>query len=240
MKKLVAVMAVVLVASPAMAGTILTPHVAGSLQGWQAGTNPMVETAAGSDIWTATFTGLVPGGREEFKITDGTWTNTYPSANSWLYADGAGNVTITYDGNTYADGWSTTMDRLILDTDSPTGWTATGSFQSQIGGADWDNGNPATAMAAMGGGIYSLTAVLAPGTYDWKAVVAGSPTWDAISWDNRSVNASNWSFTTDAVNDTVTFQVDAFTGVAQVNVTPEPTTIALLGLGALALIRRRR
>ena len=238
MKKFVALMVVGLLAGPAMAGTIATPHVAGDFQGWDAGANPMTETGVGTDVWTADFTGMDAGSRHEFKITDGTWDNALPlPGNSWLFADGSGNITITYDGNTYADGWSPSVDRMGLSTD-PATWTAAGDWQSQVGGGDWDNANPFTAMAPQGGGIYSLTAVLTPGDYNWKAAVTGS--WDALSWDARSVNSANQGFSTTAWLDTVTFSADAFTGVVSVAVTPEPGMLALLGFGGLALLRRRR
>jgi hypothetical protein len=237
MRKLLLVGMIGLLATPAMA-VIGTPHVAGDMQGWDAGANPMTETAPGSGIWEATLSGMGAGARYEFKITDGTWDNSIPaSGNSWLFADAGGNVTITYDANTYADGWSPTVERLGLSTDSPVGWTAVGSFQDEIGGTDWNNADPVSALLPQGGGIYSMTAVLPPGTYDWKAVVTGS--WDAISWDTRGVNTANWSFTTDAVLDTVTLSVNGLDGTVSQVVTPEPASALLLLLG-LPLLRRLR
>jgi len=223
----------------AVGGTISAPYVAGSMDGW-AGPNSysMTETFLGSDIWTTSITGLTPGGRYEFKITDGTWGLSLPGANSWFFADGSGDITITYDGNTYADGWSTTMDRLPLPAYSDPGtWNAVGNWQSQVGGGDWDNANVNTLMTPLGGGIYEFSATLAPGDYLWKAVVNGS--WDSISWDSRSVGTADWAFTTTVANPTVTFRVDALTGVAQI-IVPEPTTFALAGLGLAALITLRR
>lgn len=223
--------------SSALGGSIATPYVAGSMDGW-GGPNsyPMTETSAGSDIWMTTISGLTPNSRHEWKVTDGTWDASVPGANSWLFADGNGDITISYDGNTYSDGWSADVDRLGLSTD-PGVWTAVGDWQSQVAGGDWDNANPGTAMVSLGGGIYEFSTTLSPGSYLWKAVVSGS--WDSISWDSRSVGTADWAFTTDAVNDTVIFRVDSLTGVAQ-TVVPEPTTFALAGLGLAALLTARR
>lgn len=228
-----------MLALPASGGTIATPYIAGSHQGWNPGSDPMTETFLGSGIWTRSYTGLTPNTRYEWKVTDGTWGLSYPGPNSWLFTDAAGKVTITYDGNTYADGWSSITDRLGLSTD-PGSWNAVGDWQSQVGGANWDNANPNTLMTALGGGIYQFSATLAPGNYAWKGVVNGS--WDSISFDNRSVGTANWNFTTDAINNTAIFRVDAIKGVAQLVVTavPEPTSLTLLGLGATLVIGRLR
>ena len=238
MKKQLATLAVCCVAGSALAGTITTPCIAGGFQGWDASANPMTETSEGSDIWTATFTGLSADTRYEFKVTDGTWDNAFPSANSWLYTDGDGSVTITYDGNTYDDGWSASVDRIGVSVDPGT-WTVAGSFLSQIGGADWSESDAAGAMTSVGGGIYMLTANnLAAGTYEWKSVLTGS--WDAISGDTRSINAGNSSFTTTETDNDVTIYLDAVNGVVKTEVIPEPATFGLIGFAGLSLLAFRR
>lgn len=233
---IVALSSLLLTVSPGWA--ISNPYIAGDWQGWDPGTNQMTETSLGSGIWTFDISGLGAGSRHEFKITDGTWGTALPlPGNSWFYADGSGNMTVTYDSNTYSDGWSPASDRLSLTTD-PGAWTAVGDWQHLLpGGTDWINNDTYTSMTPLGGGMYQFSATLAPGTYSGKTVYTG--TWDAIGADNRGVNADNFSFTTDAINDTVTFTVDAFAGVATV-VVPEPTTFALAGLGLAALFTLRR
>ena len=86
------------------AQTIWTPYVAGDMNGWEAGTLPMTEVGEG--VYELQLFGLEPYGRYEFKITDGTWDNALPDENSWCYADEFGEVVITYDANTYDDGWA--------------------------------------------------------------------------------------------------------------------------------------
>ena len=201
--------------------TITTPHVAGSMQGWDASANPMAETGT-LGVWELTFTELTPLERYEFKITNGTWDVTLPNSNSWCFASETGEVTITYDGNLYDDGWAPDRDRLILpDYCDPGTWTAVGDFQAQIGsGADWTNNDPLTAMTPTGDpGIYEFEGTgLTPNTYNWKAVITGS--WDSISWDGRTINTANMEFVIESEADTVTMGVDALTGVVQVVVVP--------------------
>ncbi|HEV2295003.1 MAG TPA: PEP-CTERM sorting domain-containing protein [Tepidisphaeraceae bacterium] len=220
---------------------ISTPHVAGNHQTpaeWQPGTDPMTETSPGSGVFQRAYSGLTPNTRYEFKITDGTWTNSYPGPNSWFVSDAAGNMALTYDTNTYADGWLSATERLGVSS-APVTWTAAGNFQSEVGGTDWTNNDAMTAMVPQGGGVYSFDAHTGPGSFEWKAVVTGS--WDSISQDTRSVSTANFPFTV-GTNEFARLSVDALTGTARVDVIaiPEPATVALLGLGALGVLGRRR
>ena len=226
MKKFLAIVAAASLALPALAAAPY--YIAGDFNGWNSAGNAMTETFSGSGIWQAPLN--MSAGRHEFKVTDGTWAWNYPGPNSWLYTDGSGNITITYDANTYADGWSSTSQRIGLNVD-PGNWTAAGDFQG------WNNA--AGNMTALGGGIYKYT-VATPGTWNWKAVVTGS--WDSISSDNRSVGTANWQFTVGALEQ-ANLYVNAFAGTAMIEMVPEPSTLALLGCGLAAgfcCLRRRQ
>ena len=225
--KLLIVITVLLMAVPAMADY----YLAGDFNGWNAAGNIMTDTGSGIYSVSLQFTA---GERHEFKITDGTWDVNWPwSGNSWLVADSTGIATVTYDTNTYSDGWLGTEKRIGISSDPGT-WTAVGDWQG------WNNSNAATAMTALGSGIYYCEQVVAAGTHYYKAVMTG--TWDAIGADARSINADNATFDVAADNTTVGFWVNAQNGTIKVAAIPEPSS--LLALAALlpvaGLIRRKR
>jgi hypothetical protein len=230
MKKLLTITAVLAASLPLFAQT-LPLYVTGDFNGWNAAGNVMTETSLGSGIWQVTLN--MSAGRHEFKVTEGDWSWNVPGANSWLYTDGSGNVTVTYDSNTYADGWSSASGRIGVSVDPGT-WTAVGDWQG------WNNADLATVMTGLGGGIYELQYTIGlAGTYQYKAVDTGS--WDAIGSDARSINAGNLGFTTTSANQLVDFYVNALNGTIKVDVVPEPSTVAmsLSGLAALLVFRRR-
>src|ERR1017187_5911056 len=103
------------------------------------------------------------------------------------------------------------------------------------------SGASSTVMTGLGGGIYELQYTIgSAGTYQYKAVDTGS--WNAIGSDARSVNANTLGFTTTDANQLVDFYVNALNGTIQANVVPvpEPASVALIGLGGLALLAFRR
>jgi hypothetical protein len=226
-------MALAVVAVPASAVDYYLP---GEWNGWTPNADMMTDNGDGT--YTRTMTGLTPNARYEFKVLqDGDWANpAWPGANCWFYADGDGEVTINFNTNVVSDGWLTDQYRIGVSTDLGT-WTVVGGF----GGAglpNWDNAGAGMQMAAQGGGIYKLHLYLPADTYEWKIVDTGS--WDSICEDERSINTANASVTTTPGLEYVNFYVDAYTGVVKTEVVPEPATIALLGLGGLALLRRKR
>jgi hypothetical protein len=241
MKRLLITLAAVgALVSPALADF----YLAGDFNGWTSTGTLLTQTSPG--IWQATVTGLANNSYHEFKITDGSWDNTefprpYGGPNSWLYADGSGNVTVTYDVNAYSDGWLNANNRIGISTDPGT-WTAIGDWQHEVASGDWLNNASQTAMTAVGGGVYQLQEALTPGTYQYRAVLTG--TWTGIGTDARDTDAYNLSFSVTADDPNVTFSVNALNGTIKLDMAPvpEPSTIALLGfaLAGLFCFRRRQ
>jgi glycosidase/fibronectin type 3 domain-containing protein len=189
--------------------------------GWDT-TDPMYDdgtngdAVAGDGIFSAQVT-TATAGRHEFKIATEDWSASFPgSGNSWLETTTADEtVTITFDTNTHADGWLPETNIIGVSIEPGT-WTAVGDWQG------WDNANPATAMTALGGGVYGLiTSIASPGTYQYKAVKTG--TWDAVGADERGVNASTATFETTVADQNVTFAVEALGGRVSVEVAEVPS-----------------
>ncbi|HTS17599.1 MAG TPA: BACON domain-containing carbohydrate-binding protein [Verrucomicrobiae bacterium] len=196
MKNRLAVFVAVVAESVAIlsANAQTTYYIAGDFNSWSATGNVMTQITAG--VWQAALTN-VSAGQHKFKITDGNWSDpAYPTNasgyNAWLFPDSNGNVTVTFNANTVADGWYGKADRIGVN-DDPATWIAVGNWQG------WNATNPATAMTAIGGGIYEFSTNLPPGAYQYQAVLNGASIgtndWWAIGVDYRSDGASSLLFT---------------------------------------------
>ena len=216
------------VAALAVAPASADYYVGADWNGWDpAGNlmNPLGGGLYGLDVM------LGANERHEFKVTQGDWGWSVPgSGNSWLFTDMAGHAGIVFDENFYEDGWYPQQYRIAVDIDPGT-WTAVGDWQG------WDNANPATAMAPLGGGVYYLEQMLDVGWHEYKAVLTGS--WDAIGADGRSVNAATFWFECTEGSQLARMWVNAAAGTMKVEVVPEPATLITLMLGGVALLRRR-
>lgn len=184
-------------------------YLAGDFNSWNAAGLLMTDNLDGT--YSATVTGLAAGARYGFKVTNGTWDWNYPGANSWLYADEQGQVTVTFNTNTVSDGWEPAQNRIGLSVDPGT-WTIAGNFQG------WNNANPETAMTSLGHGFYTYTipsGTLSPGAqpYSFKPVVTG--TWDSISSDGRSESTADYNVSS---TEDIDIYVDALTGTIGIGV----------------------
>jgi len=204
-----------------------TYYVAGDFNSWSATGNVMTQITAG--VWQAALTNL-SAGRHVFKITVGTWDTSYPPYNSWVYPDGSGNATVTFNANTVSDGWFGTFGRIGVNVDPGT-WTAVGNWQG------WVTTNPATAMTSLGGGIYRLSTNLPPGAYQYQVVRTGSSgtSWDAIGGNYRSEGAVSLLFT-NATAGSVAYDlyVKPLVGVITVSNAPVACTYSLSPVSAIS------
>jgi len=227
MRKAVLLLVVALMAAPALGDA----YIPGDFNGWDAFTQ-MTEGPA--DFYSYAAHNDTPG-RQQFVLLaeENNWDTKYiPSGDQWGFTDGLGDLDITFDTATYSDGWYPETNRVGVSSWT-TDWTAVGDWQG------WDNGNPATAMIDAGGGLFTYeTTGLSVGEHWYKAV--RTTTWDAVGADGLSINAGDFSFNVSSESEIVTFSVDASSSIIRVDVVPEPTSLALLGIGGLALLRRRR
>lgn len=216
-------------------------YITGDALGWDAGAAPLM-TDNSDGTWSYTHSGTA-GDRNEWQFLDtqGDWGSQAYGSNAWSYVGGGGDVTITIDTNTYADGWEPTTNRVFSD-NVPTAWNVTGDWvDDATAGNDWDLGT-APAMSSIGGGQFEYTiapGALPAGTWNWKPVLANG-SWDATTADSSTtVGGGNVQFTLLA-GEGVTIRVDGSNGTVQQVVFPTPGAMALFGIGGIAATRRRR
>lgn len=191
------------------------PVIAGSFQGWDPPTGPVM-TEVSPGIFEATITGLTAGEFHEFKIldTDGitpAWGNPeWTATNNWFSVDPSGNITIRLNTNIGMTG----ENNQNVGTSS-SNWTPqlVGDFMDEAGGTgDWTNPDPLFDMSFVAGTQWTKTLnVSTAGTYLVKIVTNGQ--WNR-QFNNRGwgdLFAEDFSFTTTLPNQDVVFTFDTLT-----------------------------
>lgn len=176
-----------------------------------AAVNQMTEGADG--LYTITYEN-VPAGTYEFKVTDGTWSNSWgkDGGNYTLSTDSTSNITITFNSQTKA-----------IDVDVPDAGTTeptpdpepeydyyVAGYAGLCNGFEW---NPAENKMTKGeDGIYTITFEnIAAGTYEYKIATG---TWEP----SYGYGEGNYQVTTEAYLSNVTITFNAETKEANASV----------------------
>ena len=183
------------------------------ISAWNAAVQTIANNATGHDLSGVTWN--IVGSTADVDARDNTSTN--PTI------DGSGHAIFAMDGssaiaNNFNDLWDGTVP------DNRPAWTEDGDHMDDVAGAV----------------AWSLTGTSGDGTADGSLYLKDTTDSGAIRqgrnqdghhWINANITGANWSantaFSVHAMSETLT-------------VIPEPSTAVLLGLGSLALLRRRR
>jgi hypothetical protein len=196
--------------------------------GFESGGTPAVTGGIGG--WTA-FGGA---GFSQAQAHTGSWSMNAPYVAPAYSVPGAYQIVPAVAGDTYTmTGWVYTPNTLVSGSNdfailqmswyqTPTGGAAAGPTGGQTVGTD---------VGTPGGTPPASTVALPPGTWTYATVTGVAPSGtEGVGAYLLNINAdSNANFFFDDIT------------LVDDSVTPEPTTVALLGLAGLpALIRRRR
>ena len=155
----------------------------------------------GDGVYTITFKN-VAAGKQEFKVTDGTWDTCWPNDNYVLNLDAVSDVTIAFntaDGNIAVD-VVPVKDPVVTEPTEPAPVVYTVAGFAALCGSDWNPADMNNLMADPDGdGIYTITyANVAAGSYEFKVT---NGTWDS-AWpsDNYVLNVGETSDVTIVFN----------------------------------------
>jgi hypothetical protein len=161
-----------------------------------------------------------PGAEPQYKVTDGTWNNGWPSngKNVTTKYDADGGNTIYFYPGIILDGWFPPADRV--------GYADPGNLAFEVaGGFNGWSSDPAYQLNPVGNGVYSNSIVVATaGTYGFKFRTPGS--WNDLYFGADFGNGGNdASLTTTTSPQTVPIVLDLPNGRwFAVSAAPPPVT----------------
>lgn len=198
----------------------------GEFNAW--GTDSMTDLGGGH--WQGTINSLTPGQGYEYKVALADWSDSSFASNGRFIAGSSGSVTIDFWENAPADGWSPMgAKRTGYSNGDAHGWDIMGSFNG------WSS--PFTALTSLGSGMYSATAFVSTGDYEFKFRKDGD--WGVSVGSDFGNSAGNIALNVPA-DGMYKFDLDVTNGRYRATAVPEPASMAVLGLGAIALLKRRR
>ncbi len=155
--------------------------------GWNPGDTSNQMTLNGDGLYEKYYE-EVPAGNHEFKVTDGTWDNSWglEGNNYTLTTEEVKNVLITFNPETTEI--TVTLSDLVP-------YHVAGT--EDLCGSGWDPGDANNRMDKIGDGLYEKFYMNVPaGTHEFKIT---DGTWD----NNWGLDGNNYSFTTDDVKNVV-------------------------------------
>lgn len=211
-------------ASLLVAGANAQWFLRGQFNSWGT-SHPMTHMGGGK--FQATMTGT-PGSTSFFKVGLADWSDSAPGGDSRVRFDATGSAVVTFWDAPIADGWEPSTSRRV----------------SYTGAYDWDlmgsvNGwaSPFGTLTNLGGGLHSTTISINSGSYEFKFRKAGD--WDVSVGKDFGTFADNIQLNVPSTG-LYKFTMDQFGGRYKVEAVPEPATMAALGLGVAAMLRRRK